>query len=285
MTSIAHKISKKNKIKKYIIIIFALTVTAACYNLFLISTNIVTGGVNGIAIIAKHLFKFDQSLSILIQSLLFLVVCFIFLGKEVTLATTFISLVYPLLVKITEPLVDIISFNKSDMLIVIIFAGAVTGFANGLLYKTGYNSGGFSVLSQIFNKYFKISVAKINLIINLIIVLIGAYYFGSINAMYAIIYLYINSLVIDKVILGISNNKAFYIITSKESKICEYISKTLGHNITIFEAKGGFFEKKKNVLLTVIPSSDYYKVSEGIRMIDKNAFFVTTDSYEVKEET
>ena len=47
---------------------------------------------------------------------------------------------------------------------------------------------------------------------------------------------------------------------------------------------GSFFalEKKKNVLLTVIPSRDYYRVKEGIRMIDKKAFFVATDSYEVK---
>lgn len=285
MTNIAKKIIKQNKIKNYIIITCALTITAACYNLFLISTNIVTGGVNGVAIILKHLFEFDQSLTILIQSLLFLIICYIFLGKEVTLATTFISLVYPVLVKITEPLVDIITFSKSDMLIIIIFAGIVTGFANGILYKTGYNSGGFSVLSQIINKYFKISVAKVNLFINLIIVLIGAYFFGSINAMYAVIYLYINSLIIDKVILGISNNKAFYIVTAKEAKIYDYITNILGHNITIFEAKGGFFEKKKNVLLAVIPSNEYFKVAEGIKMIDKEAFFVTTDSYEVKGET
>ena len=40
---------------------------------------------------------------------------------------------------------------------------------------------------------------------------------------YAIIFLYINNLVLDKVLLGISNNKAFYIITTKEEEIKEYI--------------------------------------------------------------
>ena len=85
----------------------------------------------------------------------------------------------------------------------------------------------------------------------------------------------------DKVILGISNNKAFYIITSEEKAIKEYIIEHLHHNVTIFDVKGGFLEKKRKVLLSVIPSREYYKVTEGIKAIDKEAFFVVTDSYEV----
>ena len=58
--------------------------------------------------------------------------------------------------------------------------------------------------------------------------------------------------------------------------------KTLGHGITCFGVKGGFVAKRKDALLTVIPTRDYYRVTEGIKMIDPKAFFVATDSYEVK---
>ena len=100
--------------------------------------------------------------------------------------------------------------------------------------------------------------------------------------MFAIIFLYINNIVLDKVLLGISNNKAFYIMTSEEDKIKNYIIKSLDHSVTIFEVKGGFFEKKKNVLLTVVPSQEYFKLARGIKKIDKDAFFTVTDSYQVE---
>ena len=41
---------------------------------------------------------------------------------------------------------------------------------------------------------------------NFTIVCIGAFFFGLTNALYAIIYIYISSIVMDRVLLGISNS-------------------------------------------------------------------------------
>ena len=95
-------------------------------------------------------------------------------------------------------------------------------------------------------------------------------------------FLYINNLVLDKVLLGVSNNKAFYIITEKDTEVKEYILNHLGHDVTVFDVKGGFMEEKRKVLLTVIPSREYYKVTEGIKQIDKKVFFTATDAYQVE---
>ena len=43
----------------------------------------------------------------------------------------------------------------------------------------------------------------------------------------------------------------------------------------------GFKKEKENVLMTVLPTKDYYKLKEGIQNIDQEAFFIITDSYEV----
>ena len=56
----------------------------------------------------------------------------------------------------------------------------------------------------------------------------------------------------------------------------------LGHSVTVFDVKGGFLEQKRRVLLTVIPTREYYRVTEGIKEIDPNVFFVVTDAYQVK---
>ena len=112
--------------------------------------------------------------------------------------------------------------------------------------------------------------------------MIGAFFFGITNALYAIIFLYINNLVLDKVLLGVSNNKAFYIITNKEKEVKEYIIKTLNHTLTVFDVKGGFLDSNRKVILTVIPSREYYRVTEGLKSIDSSVFFVVTDSYQVE---
>ena len=150
------------------------------------------------------------------------------------------------------------------------------------MYRSGYGNGGFPIISQILFEKFKIGIATSSLVINTTIVLIGSMFFGTTKALYAIIFLYINSIVMDRVLLGISRNKAFYIITEKEMEIKEYIIEKLNHTVTTFDVKGGYLQDKRRVMLTVIPSREYYRLTEGIKKIDKNAFFVVTDSYQVE---
>ena len=99
--------------------------------------------------------------------------------------------------------------------------------------------------------------------------------------MYALVTLYIISILTDKVLLGISDSKAFYIIAEKDEEIKRYVLEQLGHGVTVFDAKGGFTKEKQKVLFCVIPTKDYFKLKEGIHEIDDGAFFVATDAYEV----
>lgn len=280
--TIINRIKLKRFIKEYFIITIALLLSAASYNLFLVPLHIVSGGIGGVATITKYVFKIDQSIMIAILSISCLIISYLFLGREKTKATAYASIIYPILVNITEPLVDMITFSTKDVFIIVIFAGLIYGATSGIVYKIGYNSGGFSVISQILYEKFHISVAKSGLIMNIIIVLVGAFYFGATKAMYAIIFLYITNLITEKFLLGISKNKALYIVTSESKKISDYIINILGHNVTYFPVKTGLLERKKEVLLVIIPTTEYYIVKEGIQLIDKKAFFVATDSYEVK---
>ena len=86
----------------------------------------------------------------------------------------------------------------------------------------------------------------------------------------------------NKVLLGINNNKSFYIITSEEEDIKDYIVNDLKHQVTVFNVKGGFMEKRKKAILTIIPSREYYKVKEMIKLIDKEAFCIVTNSYQAE---
>lgn len=282
MENILEVIRKKKKLYRILLMGTSLLVTAILYNVFLLPLSLVTGGTNGVATITHYLYGINPAIMLLLLSIACAILSFMYLGPKRTAGTLVASVVYPLLVQLTSPLTALISQSNTDMLLMVLFAGVLSGIANGLMYKTGYSNGGFPVISQILFEEKQIPVGKSSLAINIAIVIVGAYFFGITNALYAIIFLYINSIVLDKVLLGISNNKAFYIITEEEKKVKEYIIKTLNHNVTTFEVKGGFLDKNRKVILTVIPSREYYRVTEGIKEIDKDAFFVVTDSYTVE---
>ena len=282
MNDIIKKIHSKNRIQRIIMMIISLVLSAVVYNTFLLPMSLVTGGTGGIATITYYLYEIDPSIMIFAITAACALMGFMYLGKERTIGSILISFSYPLLVKLTSFLNNTIEIDPENILIIVIFAGVLSGIANGIMYRTGYSNGGLPIISQVLFKTKKIAISKSSLVMNIIIVGIGAFFFGTTNALYAVIFLYINNLVLDKVLLGISNNKAFYIITDEEDKVKEYIIEHLGHAVTIFDVKGGFFNQKRRVILTVIPSREYYKVTEGIKEIDKDAFFVVTDAYQVE---
>lgn len=281
MEEIIASIKKQKRLQKLGLMLFALLLNAIIYNVFLLPLNIVSGGISGVATITNYLYRIDPSIMIFLLSLACTIISLMYLGIEQTASTILASILYPILVKITTPLVGLIPIETTDIFVVVIIGGVLSGIAAGLIYRSGYTNCGFPVICRVLNQNFKLSISKCSLCINVVVVFFGGLFFGSLNAMYATILLYISSIVMDKVILGISNNKAFYIITSEEEKIKNYIIEKLNHNVTTFDVKGGFLEKKRKILLLVIPSREYYKVTEGIKNIDKDAFFVVTDSYEV----
>ena len=281
MEQILNKVDSKNLIRRYALLIFALFLSALSYNLFFVSGKIVVGGVSGVAIIIDELTNLNPSVFILIVNVFLIILSFIFLGTKTTLKTIVGALAYPLFVSLTSNITNYIDLSNADLLIKTLFGAVLSGTASGLVFKSGFTSGGTDILIQIMSKYSKVSVGKASLSINIIIIGGSGFFFGWINVMYAVIAIYLISVMTDKVLLGISDNKAFFIITSKEEEIKEFIIDNLRHSVTILKSQGGFTNKQKNVLMVVIPTKEYFVLKESIHEIDNDAFFVVTDSYQV----
>ena len=274
---------KTNKeVRRYLTMLLSLLLSAILFNLLILKANIVCGGVNGIAIIINHIYKIKPSIIIFIISVLLLIFSLFFLGLKRTSGTIIATITYPILVEVTSYLTQYIKIDISDLFLISIFIGVIGGLSNGLMYKTGFSNGGLPIISQILYEKLKLPISKTSFFINGVIVLIGGFYFGWNMVMYAIIILYINSLMIDKIMLGTSNNKAFYIITKKQEEIKRYIINGLNHSVTIFNVEGGFEERKNKVLLTVIPTREYFLLTEGIKELDPDTFFLVCDAYEVR---
>lgn len=278
---IKDRVENKYKVKRYIKFCIGCFLVALSFNLFLAPNDLVPGGVSGLSIILNHVFNINKSLVILIASLLLLVLSYIYLGQEKTRGSILGSLLFPFFVEATAHITSYINIDTSQLLLSAIFGGLLYGFGAGIIFKAGFTTGGTDILNQIVSKYFKIGLGKSMLLCDGTIVILSGIVFGPTKLMYSIIILYLISYMSDRVILGISDSKAFYIVTDEESKIKDYIMKYLNHGVTVFNAKGGYKKERETVLLCVLPTKEYYRLKEGIKEIDPEAFFVVTDAYEV----
>ena len=120
-SDIIRKIKKKKLISRYITLVFALLILSLVFNIFLVSTNIVSGGLNGIAIIFKNLYKVDPSVVIFVISIILLIISFIFLGVERTAGSIVSTFLYPLLVKLTSYIAKFIVVDTGDLILISIF--------------------------------------------------------------------------------------------------------------------------------------------------------------------
>lgn len=274
--------SKKSTINRYIQMIISIFLLALLYNVIIQPANITSGGINSIAILLKHLFRVNPLLTISCLTIFFIFISYIFLGKKKTRGTLVAAILYPIFVYITSFLRPLINIDINDMLMISIIVGVISGFCNGLLYKTGFSNGGLPVISQILHKKFKLPMGKSNLFINSIIILIGGYYFGINMIMYAIIINYINSIIVDKIMLGISKNKSIYIVTKEQEKIKKFIIEDMKHSVTILKGEGAYLNKKEDVILAIIPTREYFEITESIKLIDPDVFYIVSDAYEVK---
>lgn len=284
---ILKKLSEKDRIKKYFFLIIGCLLLAISFNLFFSPSNLVTGGVSGIAIVVENISGFSSSTFITISYILLLIISYFVLGIKDTKHSLIGSILYPLFVFLTKDIVSYVQFDVDNLLLISIFGAIFYGVGSGLTFKYGFSTGGSDIICQIMSKYMKISIGNAMKILNFIIILGSGFFIsknGNIyaweNVLYAVIAVYIISLLNDKVLLGISSSKSFYVITENETSIKSFLMNELGRGVTVLEGRGGYTGDRKKVLMCVIPTKDYFLAKEGILEIDKDAIVLINDVYQ-----
>lgn len=283
INEIKKKIKEKNYWKNFCMFIFGMTFSAISVNVFYNPNNVVTTGSTGLAIILNKFINIDLSLIILALSAILLVLDFGVFGIEHGSRNILGTILFPVFIKASSILTNYVCFNNTSLFLLILVGGVFSGIGFGLVKKSGYSLGGFYTLYDILNKKFKISIGKANLICNMTIIITSLFIFGLDKCIYAFIGLYVSSYVGDRIMIGISRNKAFYIVTSKPNLIKDYIVNNLNRTVTVVNAKGGYSDKKKKMLLCVMPTREYNLVKEIIKELDSKSFFLITDSYYVSK--
>ena len=280
VSDIIDNLVKKNFGRNIFLFAMGLLISALAFNLFFEPYNVIPMGSSGLVLILSKFIDMDVSLISFIISLVILVIAFIFFGWDYSLKLIAVTILYPTFLKSTTLITRFIDLENTSLFLMMVIGGAMLGLSSGLIRKSGYNPGGFSIFYDIFYKYAHISIGTSGMIINGILIVVSGFIFGMEKAVYAIIGLLVSSYIVDKVVIGISDNKVFYIITNKPLEIREYIMDKLHYSVTVINARGGYTNKKRKMLMCVVPTIEYLKLKELVRDIEPKALFLIVDTYD-----
>lgn len=278
---ILKEIKESKRVTRSFMFFIGVLLSAVAFNLFIKPCHLIFG-VSGISIMTEKLYKIDPSIIIMIGNVLLLILSYTFLGKEATRRTIVGSILYPILVKLTDFIPKYINLGSTETIVIAMCGAILSGIGTGLIFKNNFTSGGTDVLKQIYSKYGKMSYSKANIYSEGLIMALGGLVFGWEALIYSLITLIVSGYVSDRVIMGISEYKTLQIITDREKEIKDYIIKSLNHGITQIDAKGAYTDKNKKVLLCAIPTREYFIATEGIKKIDPEAFVIAIDTYEIQ---
>lgn len=279
-------LSKKYKIVKYFYLIIGCFLLAVSFNVFFLPNNLVTGGISGLSIVIEKAIGVPSSVFIWVSYITLLIISYFLLGGKMTKHSVIGSILYPLLVCLTQDFATYINFDVNNMLLIAIFGAFIYGIGSGLTFKYGFSTGGSDIICQIMSKYLKISIGEAMKIFNILVIASSGFFIGNgtiyawENVMYAILAAYIISMLNDRLLLGISKSKSFYIITESETAIKNFLMNELSLGVTVLEGRGGYTGDRKKVILCVIPTSEYFLAKEGILEIDKDAIILINDVYQ-----
>ncbi|MEG1629843.1 MAG: YitT family protein [Erysipelotrichaceae bacterium] len=161
--------------RNLMLILIGNLLIAIASGVFILPNHIVSGGVNGIALVLQPIFRLPTQVMINILIGLTFIAGFIFLGKEFAVKTVISSLIYPLYLDIILKYVPSFSYN---IIIATIISGLMVGVGIGLVLRAGASTGGMDIPPIIINKFTGIKISKLVLIMDSTTVILGFVFYG-----------------------------------------------------------------------------------------------------------
>lgn len=276
-----------NHVERYAMISIGIVLMAAGFYFFLIPLQLVAGGVTGLGIVLEHLFGFQISILVLFMNLLLLLLGLLVLGKKIFVRSIYGSLLFPAVLFLMEQFIPLLDYDN-DFLLGAVFGGALVGIGFGLMLKYGGTSGGTDIPVKILYKKFSIPISTSVYVFDGLIVTTGILAFyndnGLVAGLYALISIFISGKLADTVVVGGTTKKAMQIITDAPDAIKQAIYDSVSRGVTVVNIKGGYTNKNKTMLVTVITKQEYYIIRNIIARIDEDAFVYVTPASEIHGE-
>lgn len=170
--------------------------------------------------------------------------------------------------------------GNGDLLLCALWGGVITGIGLGLVFRTGGNTGGTDIISQLLAKKLSIPVGTAMIVVDDLVIALSAPVFSVENALYAAIAMYICGKVIDAVIDGPRSERAAYIISERHAEIANAIMYDLNRGCTELQARGVWSGNDRPVLFCVLGRNQVPLLKQVVAEEDPEAIVFISEVHE-----
>ena len=316
-TNLNKKRAVRRALTNALYVVVGAVALAMGVGMFLKPFNLVSGGVSGLSIALYNItgtWSFlvirdhDYTMEFFTTTLTWVVffIGWAFLGKRFALKTLLSSACYTAFLPIVTTLTTsewffggifnlqnyvtstdgAVGSEYAAAIIAAVFGGLLVGAGCALTFRGGGSTGGLDVFALIVVKFFKRAKSSVWVFIfDASVVLFGIFAVKDfIMSLLGITSAFVVAFVIDKVFIG--EKKAFIanIISDEHSKIRKAIISKLDRTCTIIDAKGGFTDAKRPIILVSFTMPEYAALLAIVESIDKNAFITIHRAHEINGE-
>lgn len=279
--------NKRSKGEEILLIVVGVFLLAASVNIVFEPIGMVTGGISGFAIVVKHytsgpiLGGVPIWFTNIALNIPLFIIAWRVLGKNHIKKTIFATICFTVALYII-PTFDV---QYNDLLLAAIAGGVLAGVGLGMVFATTATTGGTDLLSTVIHYYVKYyTVAKVLIVIDAAIVILGAVVFGFHKAAYSVIAVYITGKVMDGILEGLKFAKLAYIISDHYEDIANTILTDMDRGVTGISTTGMYLGKDRKMLFCVVSQKEIVYLKDIVAKKDPNAFLIVSDVREVMGE-
>ena len=275
----------RSKAEKNLRSLLLCTLGAAIYafnlNSFVAAGGLYPGGFAGITVLVQNIGAIFGGVNIpytavyLPLNLIPIYIGIRYLGKRFTFFSVYVIMLSSILADLL-PRVEI----TSDILLISIFGGIITGVAVVLCLLAGASAGGTDFISIYFSEKKGIDTWNYIFIANICILIAAGIIFGFDKALYSIIFQYASTQIIQMLHKRYQKH-TLLIITEQPNVIYGRIRAITNHDATLFKGIGCYQGAERNMLYSVVSSDEVDKVMAAIKEADPGAFINSIKTEEI----
>ena len=274
------KAARREQVLAWAQIVLGCVIGAAAYPTFLDPGRIAPGGLTGVAMIMKHLWGWDIGITSLILNIPLFIIGYKAMGRVFAFRSLVATILFSLMIDLL-PLKEI----PVEPILGTLYGGILLGVGLGFILRGGATTGGTDMVARLVHKYLPfLSVGMFLFLIDCLVVVAAWIFIGSSEALYALICIFVSGKAVDVVMLGLSSNKACFVITDQWEKVSARLMAEMERGVTQLSARGAYTGTERPVVLCVLPPQEVARLKEIVRQEDEKAFMFVTEAHEALGE-
>jgi uncharacterized membrane-anchored protein YitT (DUF2179 family) len=258
-------------IKDYTIITFGLLVYAFGWLFFLIPAHITGGGVSGIAAVVFFATKIPVSITYLAINAILVLIAIKILGASFGFKTIYSILALSLFFAIFQN-----TLQKSivdDTFLSAVLGGMAGGIGLGIVFSRGGSTGGTDIFAMIVMKYRNVSMGKVIMLCDVIIIASSYFVFRSPEKLvYGFVSMWVVAYSLDSFLSGANRSAQMFIFSSKYAEIADFITTEAVRGVTVMDGIGWYTKENTKVVISVVRKKETAAIFRKIKEIDPDAF-------------